>query len=95
MNSSFHLLQFLRFQSLTPRNLMGKDIEYASLFSRTTKRFNSTIPLSTPGLIPKVAEGPEYMTLMYGPRNHGERVSCVHGSFDPGRLVAGLRLAAG
>jgi hypothetical protein len=73
---------------------MGEDIEYASLFSGTIKRFNNTMPLSTPGLIPKVAEGPEYMMLMHGPRNHGERVLCVSGFFDPERPVTGLRLAA-
>lgn len=73
---------------------MGKDIEYTSLFSGTTKRFNSTIPLSTLRLILKVAEGPEYTTLMYSPKNHRERVLYIRGSFDLGRPVAGLRLVA-
>uniref|UniRef100_A0A4E9EH69 Uncharacterized protein n=1 Tax=Gibberella zeae TaxID=5518 RepID=A0A4E9EH69_GIBZA len=65
---------------------MGEDVEYASLFSGTIKRFNNTMPLSTPGLIPKVAEGPEYMMLMHGPKNHGERVA-ASGWFEVGRKL--------
>uniref|UniRef100_A0A0D2YEW6 Uncharacterized protein n=1 Tax=Fusarium oxysporum (strain Fo5176) TaxID=660025 RepID=A0A0D2YEW6_FUSOF len=56
---------------LDPRNLMGEDVQYASVFSGTTKRFNNTMPLSISGLILKVAEGPGYMMLMQGPKNHG------------------------
>jgi hypothetical protein len=77
-----------------PRNLMDEDVQYASVFSGTTKRFNNTMPLITPGLILKVAEGSGCMMLMHSLKNHGESVLCVNGSFDPERPVAGLRLAA-
>ncbi|KAJ0130418.1 hypothetical protein HZ326_26485 [Fusarium oxysporum f. sp. albedinis] len=57
----FRLLQSPRFHNLTPRNPMGEDVQYASVFSGTTKRFNNTMPLITPGLTLKIAEGPGCM----------------------------------